>query len=94
MLKDRRLMAGDIDFQASTKTLFVTGENLNDTVAIRFQDRDVKVDLYSSRSIIFQLELAQRKPPAVFPNSCGIPTDAPTNGDALSHRVLLFLGFA
>ncbi len=49
-LENRRLMAADIDYQSSTKTLFVTGDSRNDTVQVRFNGNDVKVDLYSTRS--------------------------------------------
>ena len=49
-LENRRLMAADISYQSSTKTLFVTGDNQADTVQVRFNGNDVKVDLYSTRS--------------------------------------------
>lgn len=49
-LENRRLMAADIDYQSSTKTLFVKGDNFVDTVQVRFNGNDVKVDLYSTRS--------------------------------------------
>ena len=49
-LENRRLMAADISYQSSTKTLFITGDSFSDTVQVRFNGNDVKVDLYSTRS--------------------------------------------
>jgi Ca2+-binding RTX toxin-like protein len=49
-LENRRLMTGDIDYSFSTKTLTISGDQLNDRVDVRFEGSNVKVDLYAQRS--------------------------------------------
>ena len=49
-LEDRRLMAGDINFNSSTKTLTITGDQYGDRAEVRFEGSKVKVDLYAGRS--------------------------------------------
>lgn len=46
----RQLMAGDISYNSSTKTLTVSGESYNDQVLVSFAGNNVKVDLYAQRS--------------------------------------------
>lgn len=49
-LENRLLMAGDISYSSSTKTLTITGDQLSDRAEVRFEGSKVKVDLYSTRS--------------------------------------------
>lgn len=49
-LENRQLMAADISYDFSTKTLNVTGDQYNDQVEVRFVGSEVRVDLYSQRS--------------------------------------------
>lgn len=49
-LESRRLMAGDISYSSSTKTLTITGDQLADRADVRFEGSKVKVDLYATRS--------------------------------------------
>jgi Ca2+-binding RTX toxin-like protein len=49
-LENRQLMAGDITYDATSKLLFVTGDQFNDQVEVRFQGNDVHVDLKTQRS--------------------------------------------
>lgn len=49
-LENRELMAADISYDFSTKTLNITGDQYNDQVEIRYIGSEVRVDLYSQRS--------------------------------------------
>jgi Ca2+-binding RTX toxin-like protein len=49
-LESRQLMAGDISYSSSTKTLTVQGDQYNDQVVITFDGNNVKADLKAQRS--------------------------------------------
>src|SRR6476659_9078927 len=50
LLEDRRMKAGDIDFNSDTGVLTISGAGYNDTALIRFEGDQVHVHLDAGKS--------------------------------------------